>query len=341
MKRMLCFISQQLLPNFIPVNETTTRPDALHAVFTPQDRAMNERWQLLKRILERKFPSLQLHDVEVASAYDARDIRHKCEDLLRNYPSDDWSLNMTGGTKLMSSPAVEVFRDKGRPIFYVETPRNQMLQISFDWTVTEHPFTGGIDLETYFGLHGRTISVGSPRTGQEGELYRQLQKLDWKVWPSVCLYDNSPVSAKPASKSASMAEYDAIGIRYYQLFAFECKRLSVTREAVKRGFAPKGRFERMKDDILIDLHKLSQVQQSFGGPFGRSYWVFSGEAELSEVNEARIKEFRITLIRGGEINRIHRSPENFGLPPVSPPAKALQTGNRANLGIAGEQRATS
>jgi len=307
---MLCFISQQLLPNFITVNEETTRPEALHAVFTPRDRVMNERWKLLKDVLQRRFPNLQLHGVEVVSAYDAQDIGQKCENLLRQYANDEWSLNMTGGTKLMSSPAVEVFRDKGRPIFYVETPRNLTLQVSPDWTVTEHPFKGVIDLDTYFALHGRAISVGTPRTGQEGELYKQLQKLDWSVWPSISLFDGSaPTTA------AIMAEYDAIGIRFYQLFAFECKRLKLTSEAVKKGFVKQADLDRMKDDILFDLYKLSQVQQSFGGPFGRSYWVFSGAAQISAVNQSRIRDFRITLIRGGDLNQIARSPEKFGLPP--------------------------
>lgn len=232
MKRMICFISQQLLPNYIPVNEGTTRPEALHAIFTPKDQMMRERWRLLKEVLAHKFAGLGLHDIDVASAYDARDIKQKCERLLQDHPNDEWSLNMTGGTKLMSSPAVEVFRQEQRPIYYVETPRNLTLQISPDWTVTEHPFTGSIDLHTYFELYERKVTVGEPKSGQEGDVYRRLRKLDWDVSPSVCLFDKSPSGASPKAKGSHMAEYDAIAIRFYQLFAFECKRLTVTREDV-------------------------------------------------------------------------------------------------------------
>jgi len=173
MKRMLCFISDQLLPNFIPVNETATRPDALHAVFTPSSPRMSEKWAGLKDVLARQFPALELEEtVDVESAYNAADIMRKCEGLLEKYPEDDWSLNMTGGTKLMSAPAVEVFRRESKPIYYVETPRNLTLKISPDWTVTELPFTGFIDLATYFELFGRTVTVGKPKSGQEGAVFK-------------------------------------------------------------------------------------------------------------------------------------------------------------------------
>ncbi|MBI4472334.1 MAG: DUF1887 family protein [Acidobacteria bacterium] len=316
MKRMICFISHQLLPNFIPVNEEATRPEALHAIFTPKDQMMRERRRLLKDVLGTKFPAIELHDVEVGSAYDAKDIQQKCELLIRDHTTDEWSLNMTGGTKLMSSPAVEVFRQEQRPIYYVETPRNLTLQISADWTVTEHPFTGSIDLHTYFELYERTVTVGDPKSGQEGDVYRRLRKLAWQIWPSVCLFDKSPSVGNPKAKGSQMAEYDAIAIRFYQLFAFECKRLTVTQEDVKKGRVHAAALARTKDDILFDLYKLSQIQQSFGGPFGKSYWVFSGDAKLREVDQARIKEFRITLVRGKEVQDIHRTPEKFGLPPL-------------------------
>lgn len=315
MKRMICFVSDQLLPNFIPVNEAITRPDALHAVFTPNNSRMVEKWLGLKTVLARKFPPLDSNEtVEVASAYDAADIMRKCESLLRKYPDDDWSLNMTGGTKLMSAPAVEVFRRENLPIYYVETPRSLTLKISPPWQVSELPFTGFIELETYFELHGRTVTVGKPKTGQEGEVFRRLEKLEWrqKVYPSVDLYDKSSTS----SRGPHMAEYDAIGILHYQLYVFECKKLNVTKEAVRRHLISKGELDRAKDDILFDLYKLSQVQKSFGGPFGRSYWIFSGKTRLEEVNQSRIKEFGITLIRGNEINDILREPQRFGLPSV-------------------------
>lgn len=293
MKRLISFISQQPLPNFIPINEPATRPEALHAIYTPGDARMAERWRHLKTVLADQFPQIDTsHDVPVDDAYDARAIQSVCEGLLRQYPNDEWALNATGGTKLMSAPASELFRRHGLDVYYVESPRNRTLKISPDWTVTPINFTQSVDVKTYFAIYGRNASVGQPVSGQEGKVFNQLQQLDWQVWPSV----------KLRHQGETLAEYDALGIRFYQCFAFECKRLTTWRG------------EKAKQEILIDLLKLYQMQQQFGGPFGKSYWVFSGTAPLSNINQERIRDFGITLIRGAEINHIAKTPEKFGLP---------------------------
>lgn len=308
MKRMLCFISDQLLPNFIPINEEVTRPDALHAVFTPDEPRMAQKWSNLKSVLARRFPALQLNDVPVKDAYDSVAIQRECDQLLLDYRDDEWSLNATGGTKLMSAPADEVFRRRGRDVYYVETPRRRILRIAADWSLTEIPFSSSVDLLTYFELHGRTVTENNSCTGQEREVIEKLQQLDWSISPSVWLL-------RPNS-GEQMAEFDAIGIHAYQLFAFECKRLTITEKDEKRLRKLRRSVPRTSDSILFDLYKLSQVRNSFGGPFGRSYWIFSGGAKLGENDRERIREFGITLITGEDINKLTRSPQEFGLPPL-------------------------
>lgn len=187
MKRMLCIVSEQLLPNFIPLNEPATRPEVLHAIFTPSDGRMDDRWQLLKNIIAEQFPTILTQDVPVADAYNPRLIQQTCADLIERFPDDEWTFNMTGGTKLMSSPAVEVFHQHGYPIYYVDTRDRLTLCVNADWRVQKIPFTGSLEIKTYFGIYGRQITVGQPRSGQEENVYRQLKKLEWQVWPSVHL----------------------------------------------------------------------------------------------------------------------------------------------------------
>lgn len=306
---MICFVSGQLLPNFIPVNEPKTRPDVLHAVYTPQNTGMKKNWLSLKATLQNKFPDLKFEEIEIEDEYDAVEIKSRCEQLLRDNPSDDWSLNATGGTKLMSSPAIEVFSNAHRPVYYVETPKNRMLLVKSNWTAEKIPFESQIDLQTYFSLYGKVAEEGELKSGQEKEVFKALQKLDWKVWQSVNIFDRDD-----KSKSNQLAEFDSIAICFYQLFAFECKHLDVTAKSVKSGRVKRHEFERAKDSILIDLYKLAQARESLGGPFGKSYWVFSGKTPLSEVNKKRIEDFRITLIQGNDIARIAQEPKKFGLP---------------------------
>ena len=130
--------------------------------------------------------------------------------------------------------------------------------------------------------------MSNPISGQEKAVFNQLKALDWEVWSSVSLLH------KENDRVHKLAEYNAIGILHYQLFHFECKRLS-------------GRTEEANEYVWRDLYKLYQVQQHFGGPFGKSYWIFSGDHQLHEANRERLRDFRITLIGGAEIDQIESS----------------------------------
>lgn len=300
MKRMVSLISEQVLPNLIPLNEPATRPDVLHGIFTPTDANMIRRWDNLKTVIAVQFPNMRTEDVPIKDAYDAQAIQEQCANLIEDHPDDDWALNMTGGTKLMSAPAVEVFHRNGRKVYYVESPKNRTLEIHPDWTVVPLAFEETVDLKTYFQLHGYEVEVGEPLTKQERTVYRQLQKLDWNVWPSVAL----------TTQGRRVNEYDAVGIRFYQCSFFECKRFSDPQERRDK--------EEKKERIKNDLFKLFQMRQDFGGPFGRSYWVFSGSYQLSSDQEERIRAFRITLILNSQIGEISQNPAKFGLPQLTP-----------------------
>lgn len=220
MKRMVCLVGGQVLPNFIPLNEAVTRPDVLHGIFTATDSRLMRRWNNLKAVIAELFPGMQTEDVPINDGYDAQAVQKQCEQLLADYPQDDWSLNMTGGTKLMSAPAVEVFHRNGRKVYYVESPQNRTLDIHPDWSVRPLMFEGTVDLKTYFQLHGWDVAVEQPQTRQEQTVYRQLQMLHWAVWPSVVLLN----------EGRRVNEYDAVGIHYYQCSFFECKRLAKPEE---------------------------------------------------------------------------------------------------------------
>ncbi len=307
MKRMLCFISDMILPTFIPLNEEATKPDVLHAIFTPSETRMRKRLDDLETVVKNKFPNLKVEEVPISDAYDSAQIYRKCKDVVEANPSADWSLNATGGTKLMSSPADEYFRDKNLAVYYVDTRKNCILQIAQDWSFNAIPFQNSIDVETYFALHGHKIKVDLPRTPQETRVYEQLKQLDWDVWASVNWL-------RPDDDKMQIAEYDIIGIKNYKMSVFECKRLNINRKLVEIGRATQEELDRVENDILNDLYKLSQAQKSFGGFFSKIYWIFNGQAKINRTNYERIKEFNIKLIKGDEVNQLIQKADEFGFP---------------------------
>lgn len=315
---MICLIGGQLLPNFIPVNESKTRPDVLHAIYTPKNAGMKKNWLSLKTTLQNKFPALKFEEIEIEDEYDAVEIKQQCEKLLRDNSSDNWSLNATGGTKLMSLPAIEVFGKAHRPVYYVETPKKRMLLVKSDWSTEPIPFENTIDVTTYFQLYGREITIGGKTTKQEQQLFNHLSKLNWQVWQSVKLKN------KENDNKTELAEFDVIGIEHYSLSHFECKNLQINREDVESGFVPRVALVKAKQSIKDDLYKLAQTRNSFGGPFGKSFWVFRGRIELESIDLDRIKEFNITLIRDNQVDNLLTHPSTYNLPD--------RKANKSNLG---------
>lgn len=300
MRRMIAFVTGQRLPNFIALNEPSTRPDALHLVYTPGDPAMQRSLDEMTPVIRNRFPELVLEEpVRLEDPYNGQEIRGLCEQLLDAHPADEWLLNATGGTKLMSAPVMDLFMRRDLPIVYVETPNRRMVQVRKDWSSLRLPFEGAIDLETYFALHGASVATRPPVTRQELALLRALQALDWQVWSSVTLFRGG----------VSLHEFDVVGITGYQLAVFECKRLrrdgGSTVADVRR---------RQHSDVREDLLKLYQVRQQFGGPFGKSYWCLSGDYKLSAEELQRIRDFGVCLILGREIQAIRTDPARFGLP---------------------------
>jgi hypothetical protein len=306
---MACFISDMILPNFIPLNEAATEPDVLHAIFTPSEARMRKRLDDLKRVVQKKFPQIEIEEVPISDAFDSAEIYRKCREVVEANPNDEWSLNATGGTKLMSSPADEYFRDKNLAVYYVDTRKNCILKIAKDWSFTEIPFQNSIDVETYFALHGHKIRVEEPRTPQERTVFNQLKKLDWDVWASVNWL-------RPDDDKLQITEYDIICIKDYKMSVFECKRLNINRYSVLSGSATEEELERVENDILSDLYKLSQAQKSFGGYFSKIYWIFNGKAKINRTNYERIKEFNIKLIKGDEAFQLVEKADELGFPPT-------------------------
>lgn len=296
-----------ILPNFIPMNEAVTKPDVLHAVYTPSEPRMKKRLSDLTEVAKTVFPKLTIEKVPISDAYNSKEIYEQCKKLVEDDPNDEWSLNATGGTKMMSSPADEFFRERSLPVYYIDTSKSCILKIAKDWSSESFPFENTIDVETYFALHGHKIRVNKPRTQQERHIFNQLKMLDWKVWASVNWL-------RPDNEKMNIAEYDIIGIKNYRMSVFECKRLNINHASVARGEASGEDLKRVENDILNDLHKLSQAQKSFGGPFGKTFWIFDGRTRINRTNRERIKEFGITLIEGDEINQLIPNAKDFGLP---------------------------
>ncbi|MCB1158751.1 MAG: DUF1887 family protein, partial [Leptospiraceae bacterium] len=85
-------------------------------------------------------------------AYNLSKIKRTCLDVLNTYEDEDIYVNITGGTKIMSVGAYEVFQLMGKHIFYVNTAENQIHILTNNRII---PYKNWIDVETYLRAYGQ------------------------------------------------------------------------------------------------------------------------------------------------------------------------------------------
>ena len=112
----LLLVSDQPMPNFLPLLSEELRPDSVTLAVSPQMSAKAEA-------LRQEIISLGIgvHDnLPVASPSDIPAIQAAIIGWIDAHADEDIALNLTGGTKPMSIAAQEAFRMAGKPAFYVD-----------------------------------------------------------------------------------------------------------------------------------------------------------------------------------------------------------------------------
>jgi hypothetical protein len=320
---MLSVIGRQIIPNFAAANEPNTRPAVLHGLIPRSEPDASTRWSRLTRVLARRHPQMRFEPHEIPDPQDAPAARRIAEELLEAHRDEPWCLNATSGKKLPCAALIDLFRQRGQVVIYSGTRDSRILQLQPDWSARTLPFCEHLQLEDYFALFGCTTAVNDAVTGQERALVAQLRRLEGRAWSSVHL----------KSGEAVLGEYDAILIHHYRCFAFECKRLREGRQEGTQKRFPGDRTRQEKHtDIRMDLLKLYQVRQHFGGPFSRSYWVFSGDYQLSGQELETLKLFDVTLVSETQASALLRHATALGLPPVVGRDTVLQHPREATSG---------
>lgn len=127
MKILLCLLSGQHVPNLLSVHQFA--PDQLVLVETPGMRQQSAAESFL-RALElggrdyRERSTIQRLDSEDCLESVSRALR----EAFGRFPTGEWIVNLSGGTKPMSIAAYEFFKALGARLVYINAPRpNQLL----------------------------------------------------------------------------------------------------------------------------------------------------------------------------------------------------------------------
>ncbi len=144
----VCLVSDQAVPNFVPVLDKDFRPQEVVLLVTEQ---MQARAAALAEVM-RKSCGVKVRQLAVADAYDMARVGEQVFALLCDMDKDRVALNVTGGTKLMAIAAFAMFKEAGYPSFYFTADSNEVLLLDNNERLVLQP--SEIKIEDYLMLHG-------------------------------------------------------------------------------------------------------------------------------------------------------------------------------------------
>lgn len=156
---LMTLVGEQPIPNLIPL----WQDDRFDAVQFVASATTLPQAEMLANVVQTD-PDLKHLEVLNHVAIDAYDIgkaRARLASVLSNRMEQDRpvTLNLTGGTKIMSLAALQASFGTGVPLLYVSTEQGQLIHLRSDGSETNRePIRINIDVEQYLHAHGLDVS---------------------------------------------------------------------------------------------------------------------------------------------------------------------------------------
>ncbi len=172
MKIHICLVSKQPLANLIPLKVEALKPEKVILLVS---KDMQREAQQLQELLHEWQIKEEVRSIE---PYDLEKAEEVILDALTSFrKEDDITLNITGGTKLMSLAAYGIFRgEEGRSILYVDTQDSciKVLQPKAE----DIPFGKSLNVRSYLKAYGQeVVNDQKPKKQRKELLYNLINKV--------------------------------------------------------------------------------------------------------------------------------------------------------------------
>ncbi len=196
----ICLVSAQTLPNYIGATLPEAAPQTVHLVVSEQ---MKNRADILENILRIKKCTVQKHFLASTDPNELFELLCSIEE--KN--SAGFSINVTGGTKLMALTAVDwASESDSKPYaFYVDTENNSILHIGGQWE--KYPITRRLKVdEILLAGAGHRILAGdtSPMKKEERPVVQELLQLFIKDNQALALFNKCASQARFSESNPDM-----------------------------------------------------------------------------------------------------------------------------------------
>lgn len=164
-------VSDQATPNITPLLDPALRPAEVALVTSP-DKTRQAEW--LEQALQDT--GIRMARIPIADAWDLPGIADTLLDWLAGRGDQTVALNVTGGTKLMSIAAYEVFRGDDRPVYYIHPEYDRLIWLA-PAGLPSQDLADRIKLPRFLAAHGATVVEQGSRWGVPEPLRRLTEDL--------------------------------------------------------------------------------------------------------------------------------------------------------------------
>ena len=258
----LCLVSDQPIPNLLPVLQPETRPDKVVL-------AVSERMREKAGWLENELKARQIivERLDLPDAYALPALQDLFLAWLAEHERDEVALNVTGGTKPMAIAAQEAFRTAGKAVFYVSVETDNLV-----WLDRQRPtvkLETDVPLRSFLRVHGMSVLSGEAhsRLSPEWETFSQeLGLVKAAPWERALGKLNYHAMEAEYRDVLDMGRIPADGCPYWDDLMQSLYYNEIIRDPARlyfkspqaRAFANGGWFEHLVFDALKDIDSVRQ-----------------------------------------------------------------------------------
>jgi hypothetical protein len=287
-KHLVSLISEHLLPNYLLAKEMEGKYDQHIFITTARmgEKSMTARFCNALKIDKKEVKIIIVSEDDLSDAME----KLKCENFSKG---DQFIVNITGGTKVMSIATFTHFGNYNADFYYIPIEVNKIENVK---TGKDLPLLYRVNVEEYLSLYGLRFEADNTKAiniGQEFEEYvcsRIIFEKDLKkgfVHRGVKLF-------RDVSEQMNDNEIDVVWTADNQLFVGECK-VSLT--------PPTGKETRANPVEYLDqiMYKLAAISKDFGLRVN-PYIFIKSELNSKTFNSDRMKaitkRLRLLSIKG-------------------------------------------
>jgi len=177
----VCLVSEQTVPNILSVYHF--KPNEILFITTSKMKKLNKTAHILDTLSQVGL-SLKSHEVEVKED-SILDCKRKLDEWVVGKEGAHFSVNLTGGTKIMSIAAYEFFKDFNSEMIYIPVGENAFLTIFSKFSKKAEdektPLSLRLNVTNYLAAYGLKVTNQKKLTSNQNDALQRKELSEWIV----------------------------------------------------------------------------------------------------------------------------------------------------------------